>query len=276
MFGFAAIVFASRAISADNPEFFFHKLHLPYFTMSCYMIFLAMIADVLDGRVARMSHSTSSFGGQLDSLCDMISFGVAPAFLMLKVLDRRITAFAGGHEPINVFVYRFVWLTAAIYIGCAAIRLARFNVENEEDEAAHMSFMGLPAPGAAGLIASLVFLYQDLTQALNESGSAVLNFAQNAILMILPTAAALCGILMISRLRYQHVVNQYLKGKKPFTHLLKALGLIVIIAFSIEVALLLVFGCFAFSGLARWIWAKASSRFSRCEKKLQPADVSYQ
>ncbi|MHC4739962.1 MAG: CDP-alcohol phosphatidyltransferase family protein, partial [Planctomycetota bacterium] len=74
--GFAAIAFAAKA-SKDA------------FAMAGYMVLLAMIADVLDGRLARISKSTSSFGGQLDSLCDIISFGVAPAFLMLKVLEYK-------------------------------------------------------------------------------------------------------------------------------------------------------------------------------------------
>ena len=110
--GFAAIVLA-----ANNR-----------FALAGYVLLLAMIADMLDGRVARMSQSTSSFGGQLDSLCDIISFGVAPAFLMLKVLEYKL-------ELVELnFLERFVWLAAAAYISCTAIRLARFNVENEEDE----------------------------------------------------------------------------------------------------------------------------------------------
>ena len=121
------------------------------FAKAGYMILLAMIADMLDGRLARMSKSTSSFGGQLDSLCDVISFGVAPAFLMLKVLEYKLAGFAEFNlTTIESFLQRFIWLAAAAYISCAAIRLARFNVENEEDESAHMSFIGLPTPAAAG------------------------------------------------------------------------------------------------------------------------------
>jgi CDP-diacylglycerol--serine O-phosphatidyltransferase len=85
--GFSAIVFASNGADIGINHFSYHRITLPYFAMSGYMILLAMIADVLDGRLARMSKNTSSFGGQLDSLCDIISFGVAPAFLMLKVLE---------------------------------------------------------------------------------------------------------------------------------------------------------------------------------------------
>ena len=76
--GFAAIIFAGKAGSTGSAEAgAYHQF--PFFSAACCMIFLAMLADMLDGRVARMSHNTSSFGGQLDSLCDVISFGVAPA-----------------------------------------------------------------------------------------------------------------------------------------------------------------------------------------------------
>ena len=123
------------------------------------MVLLAMVFDMLDGRLARMSHATSSFGGQLDSLCDMVSFGIAPAFLMLQIVSERKL------EPIIPFsgslLHRFIWLAALAYISCTAIRLARFNVENEESEVAHMSFVGLPSPAAAGVVVSLIIFQQE-------------------------------------------------------------------------------------------------------------------
>ena len=159
--GFAAIAFASKGAVAGTNEFSYHRLQLPYFAMAGYMILLAMIADMLDGRLARMSKTTSSFGGQLDSLCDIISFGVAPAFLMLKVLEVKLTGLAESNAALESFLQRFVWVAAAAYLSCAAIRLARFNVENEEDESSHMSFMGLPTPAAAGVVVSLVIFHQE-------------------------------------------------------------------------------------------------------------------
>src|SRR5512137_1379315 len=92
IFGFTAIGFAAKGATSD--KIFFQNPELTYFAMAGYMIFLAMVADVLDGRLARMSKSTSSFGGQLDSLCDMVSFGVAPAFLMLNFLADRLAELA--------------------------------------------------------------------------------------------------------------------------------------------------------------------------------------
>ena len=123
--GFAAIVFAGKGAAAGTDEFSYHRLTVPYFAMAGYMVLLAMIADVLDGRLARMAKSTSSFGGQLDSLCDVVSFGVAPAFLMLKVLEYKLAGAAFLNPVVENFLQRFIWLVAAAYISCAAIRSIR-------------------------------------------------------------------------------------------------------------------------------------------------------
>ena len=252
--GFAAIVFASKGAKLGVGQFSYHELQLSYFAMAGYMILLAMIADMLDGRLARMSRSTSSFGGQLDSLCDVVSFGVAPAFLMLKVLEYKF----GFDEPdtgIENFLQRFIWLAAAAYISCAAIRLARFNVENEEDESAHMSFIGLPTPAAAGVIVSLIIFHQETLPQLSKSTEAYL-ICENAIIYALPFLALGVAVLMVSRIRYQHILNQYIKGKKPFAHLIRALLFLGLIIWSRQTALVLIFCGFAASGFIKWLYYK--------------------
>lgn len=248
--GFAAIVFASKGDGMSRP------LNMSYFLISAYLILLAMVADMLDGRLARMSQSTSSFGGQLDSLCDVISFGLAPAFLMLKVMESKL----GGLElnpAIESFLLRFIWLTAAVFISCAAIRLARFNVENEEDESAHMYFMGLPTPAAAGVIASLVIFHQETLADFEASGFSKQYSYANVLIYAIPFLAVWAAILMVSRIRYPHVVNQYLRGKKPFSHLIRLLLFLVLIIWSKHAAILLIFMSFAVSGFAKWVYGKA-------------------
>jgi CDP-diacylglycerol--serine O-phosphatidyltransferase len=236
--GFTAIVFAGKGAKLGLGQF-------SYFAMSGYMILLAMIADMLDGRLARMHLSTSSFGGQLDSLCDIISFGVAPAFLMLKVLEYKLAGFAGLNPATETFLERFIWLAAAGYISCAAIRLARFNVENEEDESAHMSFVGLPTPAAAGVIVSLVILHQDTLPSLN------------VIIYALPFLALGAAVLMVSRIRYPHILNQYLKGRKPFAYLIWVLLLLAFVILNIQyAALVLIFCGFAASSFVKWFYYK--------------------
>jgi len=270
--GFAAIVFAGKGAEAGEYGFSYHKLQLPYFAMAGYMVLLAMIADMLDGRLARMSKSTSSFGGQLDSLCDIISFGVAPAFLMLKVLEHKLESLGMGHGEsiVGNFLIRFVWLVAATYISCAAIRLARFNVENEEDESAHMSFMGLPSPAAAGVVVSLVIFYQEILSELVAKDSQAHLICGNAIVFALPFLTLGTGILMVSRIRYPHVLNQYLKGKKPFAHLIWLLLAIGLVVWSIQIALVLIFLGFAASGFAKWLYYKV------LHKKITLTDATEQ
>jgi len=270
--GFTAIVFAGKgaelsvkATSAGSQMHFLTFGPTTYFALAGYMILVAMIADMLDGRLARKVKSTSSFGGQLDSLCDVVSFGVAPAFLMLKTLENHLSSIGFGDGS---FVHRSVWLAAAAYMSCAAIRLARFNVENEEDESAHMSFMGLPSPGAAGVIASLVILHQEKLQTLN------------AILYILPFVALGISILMVSRIRYPHLLNQYLRGKKPFGYLIRVLLLLAFVWWNIQVALVVIFCGFAGISFTKWLYfrvlvphlpAKWRLRSVRNEGDLVPA-----
>jgi len=254
--GFAAIALASKGAASGTDEFSYHKLSVPYFAMAGYMVLLAMIADMLDGRLARMSQSTSSFGGQLDSLCDIISFGVAPAFLMLKILEYKLAGFAELNPGIENFFQRFIWLAAAAYISCAAIRLARFNVENEEDESAHMSFIGLPTPAAAGVIVSLVIFHQETLPEFSAENTQMYLICENAIIYALPFLVLGVAVLMISRIRYPHILNQYIKGRKPLAHLIRVLLFLGLIIWSRQAVLVLIFCGFAASGFVKWLYYK--------------------
>jgi CDP-diacylglycerol--serine O-phosphatidyltransferase len=241
--GFTAIIFAGK----DPNDIGLYSCY----AIAGYLVILAMVADMIDGRLARMNKSTSSFGGQLDSLCDIISFGVAPAFLMLKVLEYELVQASMGDEKL---LHRFIWLAGAAYISCAAIRLARFNVENEEDESAHMSFIGLPTPAAAGVIVSLIIFHQDtLPEVLDENGIAYA-LCESAIMFALPVIVLSVALLMVSRFRYPHVLNQYLKGKKPFAQLIKAVLVVVFAFWQLPAALMLVFCGFAGSSVAKRLY----------------------
>ncbi len=224
------------------------------FTKAGYVLLLAMIADMLDGRLARISKSTSSFGGQLDSLCDIISFGIAPAFLMLKILEYKFRL--AELELLE----RFIWLTAAAYTSCTAIRLARFNVENEDQESVHMSFIGLPTPAAAGVIISLIIFHEETLPKIFNTNTAAFVTTANIIIYALPFLALVLAVLMVSRIRYQHVLNQYIKGKKPFAHLTWLLLGIGIIIWNLQIALVVIFCGFAASGFAKWLFYKAAHK----------------
>lgn len=239
--GFAAIGLAARGSD--------------HFAMAGIMIYLAMIADMLDGRIARMSHSTSDFGGQLDSLCDMLSFGAAPAFLSFKLLMISLPSILSpSTELMGDFVERLIWLASAVYLCCAAVRLARFNVENVEDETAHMSFSGLPTPAAASVVASMVILYQHL---IGDAAKTTWLFTAGkwTILHTLPFVVIWLAFLMVSRIRYPHVVNQYLRGKRPTTHLIWALvlgGMVWLCKLQMTITVVSV--GFAASGFVKWLW----------------------
>ncbi len=234
--GFAAIFFASKHSQADFAGITFRDHQFPFLTGSCYMIAVAMICDMLDGRVARMAKSTSSFGGQLDSLCDIISFGVAPAFMFIRLLEHRLSEVLNAGEYISTFIERFIWLLAAIYVCCGAIRLARFNVENEQGEVSHMVFYGLPIPAAAAVIGSLILLNQELLANIHYSHTAMFKIAHVGTLIALPPIVLAVSLLMISRMVYPHIVNQYLRGKKPFAYFVATVSFVLFAVFIFELA----------------------------------------
>jgi CDP-diacylglycerol---serine O-phosphatidyltransferase len=231
--GFFAIVVASRVapdshvpkaqeIVADNPANFVLGLNPNDPThnvmLSGWLIFLAMIFDALDGHVARLAKITSDFGAQLDSLCDLVTFGVAPAFLMVKMC------------PDFTYVAReAMWIIAAVFTACAAIRLARFNVETETDDD-HLTFIGLPTPAAAGCIAGFGILFYTLRREGNPLQSA--SDIDWYMRRFLPAFTLALSALMVSRIPYPHVVNQLLSGHRSLGHVVALLfSLVVVIAF---------------------------------------------
>ena len=167
------------------------------FFFSGGLIFLAMVFDALDGFAARLTKSASDFGGQLDSLCDAVSFGAAPAFLLLKLTQEW------QHPPL---VRKVVGVIAALYMICAILRLARFNLENAPDPNAHKRFKGLPSPAAAGCVASLAIL----RTALPFHGFAGLSeeIVLKALLVFAPAGTLAVALLMVSRIAFPHFVNQ--------------------------------------------------------------------
>jgi CDP-diacylglycerol--serine O-phosphatidyltransferase len=258
LFGFMAVGYASRGFGMEG--LIFNRPGLTFFALAGYMVFFAMVADMLDGRVARWSNTTSSFGGQLDSLCDAISFGVAPAFLMVKVVEVRLRLLHAENPVLAGFIGKTVFFAAAVYVCCAVVRLARFNVENQDDESAHMSFSGLPSPAAAGTIVSLVIFQQDLLPKIADRTEAIFRISETVIVWGLPVVAFLAGLLMVSRVRYPHVLNQYLRGKKAFSTFIWVLfgGLLMI--WNIQLAMVVSFCGFAAWGALRWWWLKGTGR----------------
>ena len=212
------------------------------------LIFAAMAFDLLDGLVARLIRQTSRFGAQLDSLCDAVSFGLAPAFLVLK----------------STYFYhpRFLWVICLLYLLCALIRLARFNSEIGE-ESPHDSFSGLPTPAAAGMIASFAVSTPELTQMAEASAS---QWAQRLGYWLgvgsdisLPVMTVVVALLMVSRVRYPHF-NQFLTGRGQLHHLVQMVCAIVAAVAVHELALPVIFLAFVIGSPIRATWTRAVVR----------------
>jgi len=198
---------------------------------AAWLILVAMVFDALDGFVARLTRTASSFGAQLDSLCDLITFGVAPGFLI----------YALTRESVDAYWARPVQAVCVLYSMCALIRLARFTVETTPDEGSHREFAGLPSPAAAGVLASAalpVIAFPGLA-----------NIIQNA----LPGLALATGILMVSRVKYAHVVNRVLKGRRPFITLIELALVIALFFLFREFAFFIAFFGYAVTGPLFWI-----------------------
>jgi CDP-diacylglycerol--serine O-phosphatidyltransferase len=232
--GFAAIVLASRSMFQGKEGLAADASW--HFQAAAWMVLFAMVFDALDGRVARMTGSASKFGAELDSLCDVVSFGIAPAFLAYVTIDA-----CGGVLPRKVSV-----AICAVYAACAALRLARFNVETSLDEEAHMSFRGLPSPAAAGTVVSVVLMRCDL------DGTRFADW----LVILLPFAVLAGGIAMISNLRYAHAVNKMLRGRRRFAQLAEVVLVALMVTIHPEAAVSLGFGAYALSGPVMWLFRR--------------------
>lgn len=178
--GFAAILYTLRAYHSERNT-------LAVFAVAAIMICGAMIFDALDGFAARIFNAASMHGLQMDSLSDMVTFGVAPATLVAVMTHSlRGGSFTQSQEII-------VYILCSVYLGCAALRLATYNVHAILEKKSSEKFSGLPSPGAAAAICVLVVLAYDLDIQLVK------------LAFILPVYAALLGLLMVSNIPYTHV-----------------------------------------------------------------------
>ncbi len=254
--GFASIYLASKILKLDPADSSDHDLY--YLAVSGWLILIAMVFDALDGYVARLSRSASKFGGELDSLCDGISFGVAPAYLLLRLGQSLESRPLLGKAVVGI---------ATLYMVCTLLRLARFNVENVIDPAANKRFRGLPSPGAAGCLASLAILYGELPRKLallqGELGGdwpAMLVHLRGALLAWALLGALIIALLMVSRVPYPHVTKQVLRGKRHFSHLVQVILFAFIIVLIKELALVLLFWIYALGVPVRYSIARQFRR----------------
>lgn len=192
-----------------------------FFDLAAFSIFVAMVADGLDGRVARLTNTESEFGAQYDSLSDMLAFGVAPALVV----------YSWG----LIHLGKLGWLAAFVYTATGALRLARFNTQIGVADSRF--FTGLPIPAAAGFIASFVWVS-------NLNG--IDGFVIDGIVAVL---TVIVGLLMVSNLSYYSFKDLDFKGKVPFVMILAAVLVLVVVSIDPPTVLFVAFTVYALSGL---------------------------
>jgi CDP-diacylglycerol--serine O-phosphatidyltransferase len=207
------------------------------FLYGAYAIVAAAIFDLLDGRLARLTRSTSKFGAEYDSLCDLVSFGVAPGIMLFQ-------------WALNPFG-RLGWVACFLFVACGALRLARFNVQANIVEKNY--FQGLPIPMAAGIVASSILAFQDLE--LEASG--------NIGLLVM---TALLAFVMVSNFRYRSFKDLDLKERMPFRYLLLGVGVLVIVALRPEVMLFVLFFGYAVLGAVFGVF-----KLGKNARKIRPS-----
>jgi CDP-diacylglycerol--serine O-phosphatidyltransferase len=205
-------------------------------------VFIAMVFDGLDGRVARWTHTESAFGKEYDSLSDMVSFGLAPAIVTYQWGVARIAEYGPLWR-------RLGWLVCFFYAAAAALRLARFNSRSATQDKHY--FEGLPSPSAAAIVAAFVWL------ASNQTNIGL----PGLVLAFMVTACA--GGLMISRFAFNSFKQLDAGARVRFTHILFVPLTFVALALYPPVTLLLLFGGYALSAPGLWLYRKFTRRRSR-------------
>lgn len=260
---FCGLLALSKAVDAmtgsgpggADPAHFYHHMET-----ACFLVFLAMVFDALDGWVARVTRSASEFGAQLDSFSDLLTFGVVPAILAKALIEHEGPLVGYSGNP------RLHFLAAAVFSMMALLRLARFTLETDTDPEEHKHFKGLPSPGAAGALVSWIWIYLILRRPeLEMTGdqrtpvgvimgwiqgfdwSPFLSWAPVLLVIWMPVL----GLLMISRVRYAHGANLITDRSSPFSALIVVLLLCFVLYLAPVPVLFLVFNGFVVYGLVR-------------------------
>jgi len=254
------------ALSTENSVVFYQKME-----MACFLVFLGMVFDSLDGLVARLTRGHSAFGAELDSFSDALTFGVVPAMLAKVLIEHE------GELTGNVGDPRLHFLAAASFALMAILRLVRFNLESEPDDD-HKGFRGLPSPAAAGAVASTIWLYLILRRPELEQvegtptpmhrllgwmndveGGRALGWVPVLLAAMLP----IFGLLMVSNVRYVHVVSLLAAGRGQFLTLVGTVFAVFLFYLAPVPLLFATFNGFALfglfgPGLRRWLEARST------------------
>ncbi|MHC5063031.1 MAG: CDP-alcohol phosphatidyltransferase family protein [Planctomycetota bacterium] len=233
--GFLVMAKIADAISLSDARVMSDAV-ISVFEVATLLIFLAMVFDALDGKVARATGQTSQFGAQLDSMADMVTFGVAPAFLAKALIN-----FHEGDNSLLPTHPKLYYGAAAIYVLCAAMRLARYNVETGGSQSEHREFKGLPTPGAAVMLCSAVtfFCGWELRDgSMKISRSILPEEMSSAVVVAMPATLVCLGLLMVSRVPYPHVFQAMVARRHSFPFLATLVVMLGLLAVEPQLALL--------------------------------------
>jgi CDP-diacylglycerol--serine O-phosphatidyltransferase len=239
--GFFAIVVAAR-VDRPEPGAPADFEYVKHCALGGTLIFIAMVLDALDGYLARLAKAGSNFGAYLDSLADLVTFGVAPAFLLVKMCPSQELNHSNA-----------VWIIAAVFASCVALRLARFNAETGEDDD-HMEFTGLPSPAGAAAIAGYALMFWALRRPL-DADLMYADSIRRVAEALLPGFAVLVAALMVSRIPYPHVVNHLLQGDRSFQHVVLLVFAVMLVAVAgVYYSVPIICTAFVLVGPVRYLW----------------------
>lgn len=202
-------------------------------------IFIAMIMDGLDGRMARMTNTQSDFGAEYDSMADMISFGIAPA----------LVAYNWALSDLG----KFGWLASFVYVVGAALRLARFNTQVATADKRY--FQGLASPSAAALLAGIVWVGSEYSWDIKPQG------------VYIGLLSITAGLLMVSNFRYSSFKEVNWKNKTPFIGIIVAVLIFILVASWPAIVLFSVFMLYALSGPVLTFWKLKEIRSEKASLK---------
>ena len=270
MHALGAGVAADQALTGNSA--ILDRMMPSFLSVGAGLIILGMVLDLFDGLLARMTRTTTNFGGQLDSLADMVTCGAAPAVLLVALMMQEMRDQAFSVSPVSEHMLgRVLWVSAGAYVACAAVRLARFNVEHAEVDFDHRRFRGLPSPGAAGIIVAFLIFHEQA----REYGIAIPGdlrigaIPARLVAFIVPALAIGTGLLMVSRIPYKKVTAS-LRGKRPFGQLVLVIFLFAIFWSFKALFLLILAVAYVLSGPVGLLLRRIRPRTEPAAKKAQP------
>lgn len=255
--GFGAILYTLHAYTVEK------ELIPQVLALSACIVLVAMVFDALDGFAARLFNAASMHGMQMDSLADMVTFGVAPA-VIVAVMAHSLKDLKGN-------AFYFVWIMCAVYLGCAALRLATYNVHAILNKKSSDKFNGLPSPGAAAAVCSLVIFFNSFSAEHAFIVKFLPIYKHEFIIKLLPIYTGMLGLLMVSKVKYIHMGKWLQSVRRNYRRLVILLVFLGLLVFTNPVLVLTIaINVYVLSGPLGSIF-KTFSKTAKLQPELNPS-----